>query len=173
VEGAERGDVLVVNLIAPDPRIILEQDTTEDLWQTMFDTMVHPLYRLVHAVLPQMRERRAGKIVVMGSANALRGTNNRSAYSAARGAQVAYVRSVGVEMAPLNIQINLIAQFFVNNPTSIPGGKLADLSSRLPEVPIGRLAEGKESAHFALFLASNESDFFVGQTIPFSGGWVA
>ncbi len=173
VRDAGRVDVLVVNLIAPDPRIVLEADTSEELWQTMFDTMVHPLYRLVHAVLPQMRERGAGKIVVMGSANALRGTNNRSAYSAARGAQVSYVRSVGVEMAPLNIQINLIAQFLVNNPTSLPGGKLADLSSRLPEVPAGRMAQGRESAWFALFLASAESDFFVGQTIPFSGGWVA
>ncbi|MFK7732967.1 MAG: hypothetical protein AB8B48_15205 [Pseudomonadales bacterium] len=36
----------------------------------------------------------------------------------------------------------------------------------------GRLAAGREDALFALFLASNESDFFVGQSIPFSGGWV-
>jgi 2-keto-3-deoxy-L-fuconate dehydrogenase len=83
IKEAGQVDVLIANLIAPDPRVVLEQDTTEELWQIMFDTMVHPLYRLVHAVLPQMRERRSGKIVVMGSANALRGTNNRSAYSAA------------------------------------------------------------------------------------------
>jgi hypothetical protein len=37
-------DALIVNLIAPDPRIILEQDTTVELWQIMFDTIVHPLY---------------------------------------------------------------------------------------------------------------------------------
>ena len=102
IKEAGHVDVLIVNLIAPDPRIVLEQDTTEELWHVMFDSMVHPLYRLVHAVLPQMRERRAGKIVVMGSANALRGTNNRSAYSAARGAQVSYVRSVGLELAPFS-----------------------------------------------------------------------
>jgi 2-keto-3-deoxy-L-fuconate dehydrogenase len=173
VREAGHVDVLIANLIAPDPRIILEQDTTEELWHMMFDTMVHPLYRLVHAVLPQMRERRAGKVVVMGSANALRGTNNRSAYSAARGAQVSYVRSVGIELAPFNVNINLMAQFFVENPTSVPGGKLADMASRSPEVPAGRFAKGRESALFALFLAGSESDFFVGQTIPFSGGWVA
>jgi 2-keto-3-deoxy-L-fuconate dehydrogenase len=173
VRDAGRVDILIINLIAPDPRIVLEPDTTEALWQTMFDTMVHPLYRLTHAVLPQMRDRRSGKIVVMGSANALRGTSNRSAYSAARGAQVSYVRSVGIELAPHNVQINLIAQFFVENPTSVPGGKLADLASRLPEVPAGRFAKGRESAAFALFLAGPESDFFFGQTIPFSGGWVA
>jgi len=53
IEEAGRVDVLIVNLIAPDPRVILEEETTEALWQIMFDTMVHPLYRLVHAVLPQ------------------------------------------------------------------------------------------------------------------------
>jgi 2-keto-3-deoxy-L-fuconate dehydrogenase len=173
IKEAGQVDVLIVNLIAPDPRIILEPDTTEELWHVMFDTMVHPLYRLVHAVLPQMRERRKGKVVVMGSANALRGTNNRSAYSAARGAQVSYVRSVGLELAPFNVQINLIAQFFVENPTSVPGGKLADLAARLPEIPVGRFAKGRESALFALVLAGPESDFFVGQTIPFTGGWLA
>ena len=172
---AETGhiDVLIVNLIAPDPRVILEQDTTEDLWQIMFDTMVHPMYRLVHAALPQMRQRRAGKIVVMGSANALRGTNNRSAYSAARGAQASYVRCVGVELAPYNVHINLMAQFFVENPTSAPAGKITDLALRLPEIPVGRLARGRESALFALYLAGPESDFFVGQVIPFAGGWTA
>lgn len=166
-------DVLIVNLIAPDPRVILEQETSEQLWQTMFDTMVHPMYRLVHAVLPQMRARRSGKIVVMGSANALRGTNNRSAYSAARGAQASYVRCVGVELAPHNVHINLMAQFFVENPTSAPAGKVADLALRLPEIPVGRLAKGRESALFALYLAGPESDFFVGQVIPFAGGWTA
>jgi NAD(P)-dependent dehydrogenase (short-subunit alcohol dehydrogenase family) len=165
-------DILIVNLIAPDPRIVLEQDTTEDIWQTMFETMVHPMYRLCHAVLPQMRARRSGKIVVMGSANALRGTNNRSAYSAARGAQVSYVKSVGAEMAPHNVHINLMAQFLVENPTSLPAGRLADLAQRLPEVPLGRMAKGRESALLALFLASSESDFLVGQAIPFAGGWV-
>ena len=123
IEEAGHVDVLIVNLIAPDPRVILEQDTTEELWQIMFDTMVHPLYRVVHAVLPQMKARRSGKIVVMGSANALRGTNNRSAYSAARGAQVSYVRSVGVELAPHNVHINLMAQFFVENPHVGPCGE--------------------------------------------------
>src|SRR4051794_23165781 len=60
VVDAGRIDVLVANLIAPDPRVIFEHETTEAQWQLMFDSMVHPLYRLVHATLPQMRERRRG-----------------------------------------------------------------------------------------------------------------
>ena len=56
----------------------------------------------------------------MGSASALRGMKRRSTYSAARGAQLAYVQAVGVEVAPHNVQVNAIAQNFVDNPTYFP-----------------------------------------------------
>lgn len=68
-------------------------------WRRMFDVMVHPLYRLARPALPQMLARGRGKIVVIGRANGLRGTSIRSAYSAARGAQIAYVRAVDAEVA--------------------------------------------------------------------------
>lgn len=88
---------------------------------------------------------------------------------------MAYVRSVGVELARENVQINLIAQNWVENPAYYPPTRLQDpaFQARVrAEVPLGRLATGEEDAALALFLASNESDFFVGQAIPFSGGWV-
>ena len=58
------------------------------------------MHWLTQAVLPQMIERGAGKIVVYGSATALRGLKTVAAYSAARAAQVGYVQAVGVEVAP-------------------------------------------------------------------------
>ena len=82
--------------------------------------LVHPMHRLARAVLPQMIERRSGKIVVVGSAAALRGTPRRSCYGAARGAQHSYVRSLGVEVAPHNIQVNATGQIFVENLTDFP-----------------------------------------------------
>jgi len=48
---------------------------------------------------------------------------------------------------------------------------LAEFKAELAKVPLGRLAKGREDALFALFLASEESDFFVGQSIAFCGGW--
>ena len=96
-----------------------------------------------------------------------------SAYSSARFAQVGYVNAVGMEAARHNVQINLIAQNFVENPEYFPPEFTAteEFQELLKQVPIGRLATPREDALFALFLASNESDFFVGQAIPFSGGW--
>jgi len=88
--------------------------------------------------------------------------------------QVGYVKTVGVEAARYNVQINLIAQHFVDNPAYFPPEFQADAEFKheLPKVPIGKLATGHEDVLFALFLASNESNFFVGQSIPFCGGWV-
>ncbi len=80
-------DILIANLALPAPSTRV-QEVEDDEWKTVFDALVQPLPRLVRAVLPQMMERRSGKIIVIGSASALRGINRASTYSAARGAQL-------------------------------------------------------------------------------------
>ncbi len=167
-------DVLIANLAVPRPRSDVDQVTDEE-WRYVFSHMVDPLPRLCRAVLPAMKQRGGGKIVVMGSASALRGMKQASTYSAARGAQIAYVRAAGAELAEHNIHINLIAQNFVDNPTYFPPDVQASdaFKQRLQqEVPLQRLATPEEDALFAVFLASSEVNFFVGQSFPFAGGWV-
>ena len=167
-------DVLIANLASPNFTGIPVTELNADDWHCTFDMMVHPLHRLCQAVLPQMITRQAGKIVVFGSATALKGMPTVTAYSAARAAQSGYIRSLGVEVAKHNIQANLIAQNYVENPVYYPPQlreKESFQKSLARQVPLGRLATAKEDALFALFLASQESNFFVGQSIPFSGGW--
>lgn len=173
IEAAGQVDILVANLMCRNRRTPVT-DIGDDEWTDFFDIMVHPLHRLVRAVLPQMLARGSGKIVVMGSANGLRGTSVRSAYSAARGAQLAYVKNLGIEVAGKGVDVNAIAQNYVANPTSYTPEILAsaDFAERLKDVPLGRPAHGWESAALALFLASAESDFFHGHVFPFSGGWI-
>ncbi len=173
VEQHGRIDVLLVNLALPAPST-LAAEVSEDEWRAVFDTMVHPLPRLVKAVLPQMQSRGSGKILVMGSASALRGMKRASSYSAARGAQLAYVQAVGVELAPMNIQVNAIAQNFVDNPTYFPPEVQANprfMERMKREVPLGRLVKAEEDAEFAAYLCSSKADCFVGQVFPMSGGW--
>lgn len=175
VAAAGRVDVLMANLAAPTFSGIATTELNDDDWQTAFDIMVHPLHRLTRAVLPQMIERGAGKIVVYGSASALRGMKTLAAYSAARAAQLGYVQSVGVEVAPHNVQVNLIAQNYIESPDYYPPALLAKESfvkSLKRQVPAGRLGTQHEDVAFALFLASDESGFFCGQGIPLAGGWV-
>ena len=167
-------DVLVANLASPNFTGIPATELADEDWHSTVNMMVHPLHQLCQAVVPQMIERQAGKIVVFGSATALKGMPTVTAYSAARAAQAGYVRSLGVEIARHNIQANLIAQNYVENPVYYPPElreKESFQKSLARQVPLGRLATAREDALFALFLASDESDFFVGQSIAFSGGW--
>lgn len=167
-------DVLVANLALPAPSTPAPE-VTESEWREVFAALVDPLPRLFRAVLPQMTLRRAGKILVLGSASALRGMKRASTYSAARGAQLAYVQAVGVEVARHNVQVNAIAQNFVDNPTYFPPEVQADprFQNRLQrEVPLGRLVSAREDAEFAAYLCSAKADCFVGQVFPVCGGWV-
>ena len=166
-------DILVANLsiVAPSTPA---PDVGEDEWRTVFAALVDPLPRLTKAIVPHFVRRGGGKILVIGSASALRGMKRASTYSAARGAQLAYVQAVGVELAAKNIQVNAIAQNFVDNPTYFPAEVQANpkFQDRLArEVPLGRLVMAREDALFAAYLCSDAANCFVGQVFPLSGGW--
>lgn len=173
VRAAGDFDVLVANLACTAPTTpAVEVDDQE--WRQVFAALVDPLPRLVAAAAPAMLARRKGKILVIGSASALRGMKRASSYSAARGAQLAYVQAVGVEFAAHNVQVNAIAQNFVDNPTYFPAAVQANprFQQRLArEVPLGRLVAAREDALFAAYLCSSAADCFVGQVFPVSGGW--
>ncbi len=167
-------DVLVANLAAgPSPGRVGEIEDAD--WDELFAVMVKPLMALVRAIAPGMAERGGGKIVAITSAAPLRGIAGTSAYCAARGAQNAFVRAAGLELAPTGVQLNAVAQNYVHNEAYYPDELV--VTERFKKhmarnVPIGRLARAEESADLALFLASSHSDFIVGQVVPFAGGWV-
>ncbi|MEY2687839.1 MAG: hypothetical protein RL375_2037 [Pseudomonadota bacterium] len=172
---AEAGhvDVLLLHLALPAPNTPAGE-IGEAEWREVFAHLVDPMPRLVAAVLPQMVARGQGRILVMGSAAALRGQKRTGSYSAARGAQLAYVQAVGLELATQGIQLNAIAQNFVANPTYYGPEVQANprFQERLKrEVPLGRLVSAEEDAQFAAYLCSDAAACFVGQVFPVSGGW--
>lgn len=175
IAAAGRVDVLIANLAVAAPQT-LASEVGDDEWRMVFQCMVDPLQWLTRAVLPQMIERKSGKILLMGSAAALRGMNRTSSYCAARGAQISYIQAVGAEVARHNVQVNAIAQNFVDNETYFPPEVQANpaFQDRLRrEVPLGRLVSKEEDASFAAYLCSDAADCFVGQVFPVCGGWVA
>ena len=173
VEGLDDIDILIANL-AHDPCSAPAADIKDDDWHDLFNVMVHPLMKLIRHFGPLMANRGAGKIVAITSAAPLRGIAGTTAYCAARGAQNAFIKATGIEFAEKNVQINAVAQNYVSNPAYYPDDLVR--SERFQKhlqrnVPIRRVAKASESAELALFLASDKSDFIVGQVVPFSGGW--
>lgn len=166
-------DILVANLAEP-PMTGPVQNIKNDDWNRLFDSLVHPLMYLVRAVTPQMLERKQGKIIAITSAAPLRGIANNAAYCAARGAQNGFIKAVGLELARSNIQVNAIAQNYINNNTYYPDDILDDekfLDHVRRNVPTNRVGAASETAQLAAYLAREDCTHMVGQIIPLAGGW--
>ena len=173
VDAAGHIDVLVANFAHPPVTGALEQLKSDD-WMTLFDELVHPLMYAVRATVPQMLERASGKIIAITSAAPLRGIPNNSAYCAARGAQNSFIKAVGLEMARSNIQINAIAQNYINNDTYYPDDILGDekfINHLKRNVPTNKIGSSEETAELAAYLANEKSNHMVGQILPLAGGW--
>lgn len=167
-------DVLVANLAEP-PMTGPVQNIDNGDWHTLFDALVHPLMYLVRAVAPQMLARQSGKIIAVTSAAPLKGIPNNAAYCAARGAQNGFIKAVGLELARANIQVNAIAQNYINNNTYYPDDLMDDakfLDHVKRNVPTNKVGAAEETAELAAYLASEQCQHMVGQVIPLAGGWV-
>jgi len=167
-------DLLVANLALPPHSTPVQHIDNQD-WRALFDTLVHPLMYLVRAVTPQMLERQSGKIIAVTSAAPLKGIPNNGAYCAARGAQNGFIKAVGLELARSNIQVNAIAQNYINNDTYYPDDLLQNekfLQHIKKNVPTNKVGAASETAELAAYLASESCNHMVGQVIPLAGGWV-
>ena len=157
------------NMLGP-----VTESTDEDM-QAYLDELVWPMVRFVRAVLPQMYERRAGKIVAVTSATPMKAIEGMAVYTGARGFQNAFLLVAGTEAAHHNVQINAIGPAFIENASYFTPEMLADPAIRkslTDVIPAERICNGWEAAELVLSRATDASNFLAGQVIPISGGWV-
>jgi NAD(P)-dependent dehydrogenase (short-subunit alcohol dehydrogenase family) len=169
-----RLDILVNNNAHPPSGSPVE-DITDSAWREMMARLLDEPFFCLRAALRVMRPAGRGKIINMSSAAAFPGLPNYAAYTAARAGVNGLTKAVGREVAGAGIQVNAIAQNYVENPTYFPPALTGDpvrLARMVKNIPAGRLARSEESARLAVYLASEDADFFIGQVIPFAGGWV-
>jgi NAD(P)-dependent dehydrogenase (short-subunit alcohol dehydrogenase family) len=168
----EKIDILFNNAGIVLPKYIGEIE--EDEWDHLFEINVKGIYLCIKYALPELRKTK-GKIINMGSMTGLAGQKRNPAYSATKGAVVALTRSLAIDLAPEGIRINsicpagvltpLLERWFSQQPDPESFRRSQDLSHML-----GRTATSDEIASVALFLASDESSFITGQSIPVEGG---
>ncbi len=174
IAGSGELDAIVINLDLP-AYTAKTVEIDDAAWLAGFDAMVHPLMRTVRAAAPAMIERGGGAMVAITSSSPLRRMSPQAiSYVAARGAQNAFVRSAGHDLARNGVRLNAIAQNFVENDTYYPPSIMENerFVSRLrSEVPAARLGRPDETAELALYLASENSSFIFGQIISQDGGW--
>ncbi|MDP4163222.1 MAG: SDR family oxidoreductase [Bacillota bacterium] len=125
---------------------------------------------LTKELLPAMIGKKSGNIVLISSIWGQTGGACEVAYSAAKGAQISFVKALSKEVALNGVRVNAIAPGAVNTPMMKDFNE-NEIDMLKEEIPMGRLAEPIEIANGVSFLLSNKSSYITGQIIAINGGW--
>jgi NAD(P)-dependent dehydrogenase (short-subunit alcohol dehydrogenase family) len=169
---------ILVNAVGGSTVIANPQARTEQLsfadWQKLIAFNLDGTFLVTHAVIPQMKRQRRGKIVNLASI-AGRGLshNSSSAYAAAKGGIIAFTRKLAHELGPEGINVNAIAPSITLTERIRPHWDKRSQASQAEEIertPLRRVAEPADQARVICFLASADADFVTGLTIDVTGG---
>jgi NAD(P)-dependent dehydrogenase (short-subunit alcohol dehydrogenase family) len=159
-------DVLVHCAGGPAPGNILELEPAT--WQHTFDVHVHAAFYLCRAVLPMMRERHQGAIVLISSAAGIRGCPGSFAYQVAKGALPQFARALARDFAADNIRINCVAPGIIRTEFH-KAMTLEQLRNNLENrIPLAREGTPEQVAELINHLVTN--DYITGETIAIDGG---
>ncbi|RJR48566.1 MAG: SDR family oxidoreductase [Desulfobacteraceae bacterium] len=113
----------------------------------------------------------SGKIILLGSVQGQIGRPFSSHYSATKGGVHSMVRTLAVEVAKKNVQVNAVAPVFTLTPMSAPVVEDPEARERIVStIPMGRLGVPEDLVGAMIFLSSRASDFITGQTLMVDGG---
>ena len=142
-------------------------------WDEVIATDLTAAFHTCRAVLPSMVERGSGTIVNIASRLGQMGVPETAAYSAAKAGLIGLTRALGREFGPRGIRVNAVA----------PGVTITEMTTdlvdseagrqRLRDMPLGRFGRADEVADTVIFLLSDASSLFLGQTLnPNAGGYM-
>ncbi|PLS04715.1 elongation factor P 5-aminopentanone reductase [Neobacillus cucumis] len=145
-------------------------DLKQDEAQELFNIHVLNPLMLTKELLPKFLTKRSGNIIVITSIWGQTGAACEVAYSAAKGAQIAFVKALSKEVALNGIRVNAIAPGAVDTPM-MEGFTQEEIEQISFDIPMGRIAKPEEIASSAAFLLSEESSYMTGQVLSVNGGW--
>jgi 3-oxoacyl-[acyl-carrier protein] reductase len=163
-------DVLCANAgIFPDAKLA---DMTEEDVDTVLGTNVKGTILCVKACLPALERSGHGRVILTSSITGpITGFPGWSHYGASKAAQLGFLRTAAIELAPKGITVNAVM------PGNVVTEGLAELGedyrrSMEASIPVGHLGTVQDIGHAALFLATDEAGYITGQTIVVDGGQV-
>ncbi len=159
-------DVLVHSAGGPVPGGLFEVSAQE--WHRGFDVHVHAIYYLLRAVIPNMRKKKEGAIILVSSTAGIRGVVTNVAYQAAKGAIPQLTRALAREFANDNVRVNCVAPGVIRtdfHATMTEEQKRINLDQR---IPLRREGTPAQVADVVLMLAKN--DYVTGETVVIDGG---
>ncbi|WP_054033464.1 SDR family NAD(P)-dependent oxidoreductase [Desulfatitalea tepidiphila] len=166
-------DILVNN--AGWDRMIPFVKTTPEFWDKVIDINYKGVLNCVYSVVPDMIERKHGKIINIGSDAARVGSSGEAVYAGAKAAIIAFSKSLAREVARNQITVNVICPGPTDTPLTQQMKQESEFATKVLSkmdkiIPLGRTGTPEEIGAAVVFLASREADFITGQTLSVSGG---
>lgn len=163
-------DVLVCNAGICLPGMLL-QDVTDTQWQRLMAVDAGGVFYTARTALPHMLRRHTGRIITVSSMWGQVGGACEVAYSAAKGAVIAFSKALAKEVAPSGITVNCVAPGVID--TDMMGQVSPETRAMLAEeTPLGRLGQPADIAEAIYYLASPAAAFLTGQVLAPNGGFV-
>lgn len=147
-------------------------ETSEEEWEKVMSVDAKGVFLASKEVLPHMIKQNKGKIINIASIAGLFGFEKSAAYCAAKGAVINLTREMALDYAPVGIHVNAIAPGVIESDMTSP--MLSDENTKkgfLGKIPADRIGTPDDIAYAAVYLASDESSYVIGQTIVVDGGW--
>jgi NAD(P)-dependent dehydrogenase (short-subunit alcohol dehydrogenase family) len=157
-------------------------ELSEEAWRNQLDFNLSTVFLACKHVLPVMVAQKAGAVVNVSSTSGIRFTGAAQVgYAASKAGVIQFSRAVAVQYAPHGIRVNTVIPGQLHTPMvearlakQRAGGDVeALLKQRVARIPLGFAGDGRDTAHAALFLASDEARFITGAEIVVDGGMSA
>jgi len=142
-----------------------------EVWDNVLATQLHAVFLMSKLAATSMSAAKRGKIINIGSIYSHFGSSLLPSYGAAKGAVLQLTRSMAIELAPFNIQVNLIAPGWIETEMTAGVRTTAWNDEILARTPAGRWGQPDDIAGTAVYLASRASNFVTGAMIFVDGGY--
>ena len=144
-------------------------DYTLDEWQNVIDVDLTGVFLSTRAVLPDMRARGTGRVVMISSVAGKEGNPGACAYGAAKSGVIGYVKGLARELLPSEVTVNCVAP--VMTETDLLTGMSADyIADKRGQIPMERFCTPTEVANMVAWISSAECSFTTGQVFDVTGG---
>jgi 2-hydroxycyclohexanecarboxyl-CoA dehydrogenase len=150
-------------------------DISPQSWQRLIDVNLTGTFHCCQVAMPDMLEAGWGRIVMISSSSAQRGSPGMAHYAASKGALLSLTRSLAREYGPVGITVNNVPPSGIETPMqhqSQAAGHLPSNEQMAASIPVGHLGTGDDIAAAVGFLCSEEAAFITGQTLGVNGGAV-
>src|SRR5262245_53219430 len=159
-------DILVNNAGILRDRTVKKMTPGE--WHSVLETNLDGVFYCSKVGAEVMRD--GGRIVNIASISGVAGFHGQANYAAAKAGVIALTKVLSKELARRGITVNALAPGVIHTPM-LQGLKPEVLADYEKQIPVGRVGRPEDVANAVLFLASEETGYITGQTLPITGGW--